>query len=527
MSRLSTSRTDDQIRAALLENAPEAHLAFLDADFRFVFANPAYLKGCGLAEAEVIGRNHFELFPNEENEAIFRHARETGEPISFRAKPFEYADQPWRGVTYWDWTIAPVPSNGSAVDGFVLSLADMTEPIRHLQLAQSLARLDALIHSTLDFQEVMRRLVEEAADVVGCESAGIALRENDTWVAAYASAKLRESAEGRRFGPNQFQLAEMTAERRRPVIANVDTAEPDMVELLGQFGIKSALNIPLYVGEEVVGVLGLHYHSAAVRFSPIEIEFATTLGRSTSVALQNARLYEDEHRVADALRRALSRPTPLIEGVEVGVTYRPADDVERVGGDFYDVFELDGGLVAAIVGDVSGKGLRAATTTETVRGSVRALAYTNPSPAWVMTRLNEALVRQLVVDMFVTAVFVVFDPVGGEVRCAVAGHPQPAVCGPRAQLLRTPVGPLLGAFRTEFAESSFRIGGETLLLYTDGMIEARQGGEVFGQERLIETMAAEPCAPEALTKRLLDEVMRFGGGRLWDDVALVALRVRQ
>ncbi len=112
-----------------MENA-RAHLAYLDEEFRFVHVNRAYAEGSGHPPEELLGRGHFELFPNAENEAIFRQVRETGQAVEFRAKPFQYADQPGRGVTYWDWRLAPVKDGQERVRGFVLSLNDVTEQVR-------------------------------------------------------------------------------------------------------------------------------------------------------------------------------------------------------------------------------------------------------------------------------------------------------------------------------------------------------------------------------------------------------------
>lgn len=109
----------------VIENT-HAMLAYFDPDFNFVRVNSAYASGSGYSEEELIGKNHFELFPNEENERIFKQVRDTGEAVTFCDKPFEYKDQPWRGVTYWDWTLTPIKDACGHVQGLVLSLIDTT-----------------------------------------------------------------------------------------------------------------------------------------------------------------------------------------------------------------------------------------------------------------------------------------------------------------------------------------------------------------------------------------------------------------
>jgi PAS domain S-box-containing protein len=95
-----------------MENT-RAHLAYLDPDFNFVQVNTTYAVGCGCRVDELIGRSHFELFPDDENRAIFERVRDTGKSAEFRAKPFMFPDDPGRGVTYWDWTLAPVKDQRS------------------------------------------------------------------------------------------------------------------------------------------------------------------------------------------------------------------------------------------------------------------------------------------------------------------------------------------------------------------------------------------------------------------------------
>ncbi len=117
---------EKQVRDVIVENAG-AMLVYFDRNFNFIMANRAYIQGCGHTWEELAGKNHFDFFPNEENQAIFEKVRDTGEPVSFRDKPFVYADQPERGVTYWDWTLIPVKDYEGKVSGLVLSLVDTTE----------------------------------------------------------------------------------------------------------------------------------------------------------------------------------------------------------------------------------------------------------------------------------------------------------------------------------------------------------------------------------------------------------------
>ncbi|HEM61604.1 MAG TPA: PAS domain S-box protein, partial [Chloroflexi bacterium] len=124
----------------------EAQIAYLDRDFNFVRVNSAYEEGCGYPKEQLIGHNHFELFPHEENQASFERVRDTGEPAEYRAKPFVFPARPELGTTYWDWTLTPVFEPGGEVQGLVLSLVDVTERIRSMMdLDAERARLRAII----------------------------------------------------------------------------------------------------------------------------------------------------------------------------------------------------------------------------------------------------------------------------------------------------------------------------------------------------------------------------------------------
>ncbi len=102
------------------------HLAYLDPQFNFVRVNSAYAKGSGYTVQELLGKNHFALFPDKENQAIFERVRDTGKPVEYKDKPFSFFGQPERSVTYWDWTLTPVKGATGKVEGLVLSLIDTT-----------------------------------------------------------------------------------------------------------------------------------------------------------------------------------------------------------------------------------------------------------------------------------------------------------------------------------------------------------------------------------------------------------------
>ena len=144
---------------SIIQNV-DTHISYLDRDFRFLRVNQAYAKGSGHSVEELIGRKHFDLFPNQENQAIFERVRDTGEPVHFVEKPFVYADQPERGVTYWDWTLTPLKDAQGRVAGFAFALGDRTEQVRHRQQAE------AIQQERLREGRVVQTILENASSVV-------------------------------------------------------------------------------------------------------------------------------------------------------------------------------------------------------------------------------------------------------------------------------------------------------------------------------------------------------------------------
>ncbi|MDD5398261.1 MAG: PAS domain S-box protein [Dehalococcoidia bacterium] len=117
------------IRKTVMENSGTM-IALFDLDFNFIMANAAYVASSGFPIHELIGKNHFDLFPDDENLAIFKRVRDTGSPVMFHDRPFKYASQPERGTTYWDWILTPVKSESGNIQGLVLSLMETTDLVR-------------------------------------------------------------------------------------------------------------------------------------------------------------------------------------------------------------------------------------------------------------------------------------------------------------------------------------------------------------------------------------------------------------
>jgi sigma-B regulation protein RsbU (phosphoserine phosphatase) len=247
-----------------------------------------------------------------------------------------------------------------------------------------------------------------------------------------------------------------------------------------------------------------------------------------------AALRRDAERLADALQASLLPPTPpRVPGMDVASLFVAGERGLRVGGDFLDVFRLGSNDWAVVVGDVCGKGARAAALTGLARWTVRAAAVHQFAPSNVLRELNTTLLADGDADdHFCTAVFgrVELDVCGAWVTLAISGHPQPILVRASGLVERRGVPSLpLGMF-DEIDPLDDRVGlgpGDCLVFYTDGIIEARDAdGTMFGTARLIEVLQ-EAIGSDAgdLAAEVVAAARDFTADDLTDDVAVLVVRV--
>ena len=394
------------------------------------------------------------------------------------------------------------------------------------QLGAVMASVIAAITSSGDQREIMTRVVALAGEAIRADAAYVALLRDGVLKPAYLW-RMPGGFAGTDIAIGTRPFAALAGRGVRPVA--IDDCQVHGAldpELQRRWGVRALLIAPMVVRGELLGGLCFHYTRGEHRFTPSEIAFAQSVAGATSQALQATRLFEEQRRIAVTLQENFVHPVPELWGLELSVVAKPAAQPELVGGDFSDVFLLDGGHVAVLVGDVAGKGIRAAGLTETVRSTVRAFAAVDPSPAFVLQMTNRLLLRREVGEDLVTALLVVLDPLSGRARFASAAHP-PAVqlSASSCRLTEVAFGLPLGAFDEDYRESELQlIGDDALVLYTDGVTEARRGGELFGYERLVEAVAElRGTTTEELAEGVNAAAVDFAGG-LKDDLLVVALR---
>ena len=297
-----------------------------------------------------------------------------------------------------------------------------------------------------------------------------------------------------------------------------DAAMVIAVPLLGPRGIKGVL---------AVGADGINR-----KFSAADVELVEEVAARAGFALENAALYESMRSLALALQHSLlPAHLPKIDGVEVQVGYNAGDESD-VGGDLYDVMELSAGRVGIVIGDVQGRGAHAAAVMGQLRAALRAYAVLDEEPAQVLQHLD-SLVLSLNEALLVTCVYAVFDPFTRECVLANAGHPPPLLAGAHGcHPMEVPPDVPLGVGGVAFNDHTFTVApGDTIFLYTDGVVEQRGRSVDEGVRDLCEALEEVldgngPGGTDATPAALCRAALRSSSanGPADDDRAVLAMR---
>lgn len=514
-------------------------MARLDAGGRYIVVNGAFSAIVGYPEADLMHLGYHELTAQADLDAVdaaFASVRDATASAASVEQRFVRAD----GTQVWtNMTVSQLVEAASGrryylqiVDDISVRKAAEAALRRGKELSDTLTSLDAAMGATRDADEIVEGVVREAAEALGVQMA-VLLEPGDGGWSVRSATGLGAPRNREAMAACGGRIAEVVAEMRKAVILSdpYDTDPRLDGECLEALGMRSLLAAPMCLRDDVEGVLVFVDPAEPLGFSDSEVEFATRLARSLALALENAELYAAEHRIADTLQAALLDVPAAIGGMTFSHRYRSATEATRVGGDFYDLFDLGSGRVGVIIGDVSGKGLEAAALTSFVKTTIKTHAFDGSAPAAVMAKANDVLIRSLLKASFVTVFFGVLDTATGRLTYCSGGHPPGIVKGPSdVSVLPGTDSPVLGAFADMvFSQREVRLlPGDCLLLYTDGVTEARGPGGFYGDERLLELVeAADAGDPEGLATAVLEGVLAWTGGTLRDDVAILALAVDQ
>lgn len=253
---------------------------------------------------------------------------------------------------------------------------------------------------------------------------------------------------------------------------------------------------------------------------------AVGIAAQTAIAVDNARLYREQHSAAVELQRSLLPELPAVAGLQVISRYHPAAPGFDVGGDWLDLIDIDREHTALVVGDVMGRGLHAAALMGQLRTAIRAYTVMGLSPGVVMYHLNE-LIGTIPGDQVATCLYAIYDSHTRTLRFANAGHPPPALIAPDGDVafLSDRLGPLLSGLPTgPYGERQLAFDhGWGLVLYTDGLVENRTRTVTEGMEELRERLRSVAGTPRINDQRawdhLIDQMARVGAHG--DDIAVL------
>ncbi|MFB6774344.1 MULTISPECIES: SpoIIE family protein phosphatase [unclassified Streptomyces] len=534
-------------------------LAVLDTDLRYVSVNPALERINGIPADDHIGRTTQELLPHVDAarmEAAAREVLETGQPV---------IDKPTTGRTpadpdedhAWSVSLYRLDDALGTVLGVAVSVVDVTEQYRVSAEAEAARRrlaavadASARIGTTLQLDRTAHELADVAvpglADVAAVDllqavvegrrsnlgpaepavMRALAVHADDAPDALTAADRPGQVA---RYGPDRL-VTECVRSGRPVWVARVTAKDleriarsPEAAELLRRAGVHSYLAVPLIARGEVLGALDLKRTANPLPFGKDDLLLAKELAARAALQIDNARWYQNARTTALTLQRSLlpSHP-PVTGGLEVASRYQPAGATSEVGGDWFDVIELEGRKTALVVGDVMGSGIAAAASMGRLRTATNTLAALDLDPALLMEHLDRTTAG--LDQAIATCVYAVHDP--HERRCLIAnaGHLPPVRlrAGHPPELLDLPTGVPLGVGGVPFSTTAVALEpGDRLVLYTDGLVETRR----HPLDERLDALLALLDGPDRPLEEVCDQLLRtLHEPENSDDVALLIAR---
>ena len=541
-------------------------------DDPIVYVNPAFERISGYTAEEVGGKNCRFLQGDDRDQPALAELRGAlKEERECRVVLKNYRKD---GTPFWnELYVSPVQDEKGRLTNFVGIQNDITqrrktEEERDLLLVkEQLARAEAVearrrlallaaagpaLSASLDYEETLegitRLLVPDLADWCLLD-----IVEDDGNVnqlaAAHAETEkedlLGRLREHRQFGEEDPGTTAEVLRTGRSVLLP-DLPDPtsyeralgrgEHLDIVLRLEPRSLMCVPLSARGRTIGAVTLVSSKPDRRYDEEDLLLAEDLAYRCALAADNARLYRDRSEIARVLQRSLLPPLlPEIPTVEVGAEYLSVGESSQVGGDFYDLINtVEDGWICAI-GDVRGKGVEAASVTALARYTIRAVTMKDDRPSEVLTALNEAMLRQLPEDRFCTAACIRLEPEDGSAGVGMdvsrAGHPPPLLVRTDGTVEEVGCsGRVLGVFPdAELEDSSLRLmPGEALVLYTDGITEARSpDGGFFGEDRLRRLLGScAGCDAATFAETIKDDVLDFQSGDPRDDLAVLVLRAR-
>ncbi|MFL6238929.1 MAG: SpoIIE family protein phosphatase [Actinomycetes bacterium] len=523
-----------------------------DENLNYVRANNALLEIIGLPGAEVRGRRVRDVLGptlGEQVEGYLARVFATGDPVINHEvhgpTPAHPDEDRWYQVSYFRLNDNDGRSVGAA--SLVSDVTDQHRVRERLRDATErlalLAQVSELLASSLDLDRTLgalaRLVVPALADhcIVDLIDDSNDLRRQSVVhapdVAPFGAEPWAERGEIVRY-PDAHPVAQSLASGRsvRLHAAPVDidyealAPTPKSAQFAREVGVQSAIAVPLVAHGATVGVLSFVSSASGRRYSLDDQRLAEEIAVRAAVAIDNAQLFQRQQQTALTLQRSLlPGELPETADLHAAAAYFPAADGGQVGGDWYDVIPLPSGRVAIVIGDVMGRGIRAAALMGQLRAVVRGYAIQDLPPVDVIAYLDD-LVRNLDEASIVTCVYAVYDPVDRAICISNAGHLPPLLVNGAGvtKVLDNNTGIALGAGKAPFEQFEVEVSdGDALLLYTDGLVETRGTDIDDGIAALAAAVAPLPETLEEACARALS--VRIPDGQD-DDVAVLVVRMQ-
>ncbi|WP_205705554.1 SpoIIE family protein phosphatase, partial [Kineococcus indalonis] len=555
----TADRESDARVTRVLETMSSAFFS-LDRDWRFTYVNAHAEKLLGRSRTELLGGDVWELFPDALGarfETQYRAAVATGRAVEFE----EHYPEPlnaWYEVRAW-----PGPDGLSVYFHDVTGRRAAVEEAERASAAtaQAAERLRVLVgvsedlSETLDAEEGVARLGQHLVPTLADWCVVTLLDEHGDFRdigAAHVDPSLlplvREYQERRLHALDAGAPLHRARTTGRNVVVDTGAAEElcrhlsdeRTCEVVRELAPESMVVLPLRARGRLVGAVTLFRGAQRPGFSSDDLLTATEIADRAGLALDNARLYGAQQRIAEGLQRSLLTAPVHPEHLRVAVRYHPAAQAAQVGGDWYDAFPHPGGSTLVVIGDVMGHDVDAAAAMSQVRNLLRGVAVAGSGTPGEVLRGLDAAMATLGLVTTATAVVAALEPAaaqdraraGGDaalLRWANAGHPPPVLLAPdgTVRALEGPVHDLLLGIDAEQVRHEHELllePGSTLLLYTDGLVERRDQPVDEGVRRLVAAVADLAGADlDELCDAVLERLVPRGAE---DDVALVAVHVR-
>lgn len=443
-------------------------------------------------------------------------------------------------------TVSPITAPILGIVGASIVARDVTAEKRRRSAQEFLARAAAALDASLDRSETARTIVETAVPDLAELCVIDSLLEDGTigeaTIAAADPAIEAELAEIRRSAPLELHgdhpVARVLRSGRAMVLRDLtapaiqrDVAQSDEHdEFIARAGYSSAAVAPMVARGRLLGALSFLHVQNDRRYEPEDLVLLEDVAARAAMALDNARLYAERDRIASVLQRGLrpDEPEP-IPGLELAVVFEAAGEGVELGGDFYDVIPVTEGHLL-LVGDVAGHGAEVAAYTAQIRHTVRALAPFVAEPARIVDRVNQVLIESQTGERFATLQLALLrgrESGAIDVEFACAGHPPAIVVRADGAFECMSGGSIVGMWQEMQIEvDRFTLeSGETLLVYTDGWLEAGPVRSHRSPEELARVAAAAAGDDlDALLHGLRADAMGRASSVLRDDLVLLALR---